>query len=107
MGVPKGVRIGGRQKGTPNKITAQREAEVAASGLTPLQYMLDMLRDERAESDDRRWAATTAAPYVHPKLAATAITGGDGGAIEVEVVDSRELARRVALLLSRADSARE
>ena len=35
----------GRKPGVPNKATqAQREA-VAASGLTPLEYMLQLMRD--------------------------------------------------------------
>ena len=41
-GTPK---TGGRKKSTPNKITAAREADIAASGLTPLEYMLKILRD--------------------------------------------------------------
>ena len=52
----------------PNKATAKREAEIAASGLTPLEYMLKILRDEKADPKDRQWAAQAAAPYVHPRL---------------------------------------
>ena len=43
-------KTGGRQKGTRNKLTAQREAEIAASGLTPLDYMLRILRDENEDT---------------------------------------------------------
>lgn len=66
----------GRRPGTPNSVTAAREAEVKASGLTPLDYMLKMLRDEGAEPKDRMWAAEKAAPYVHPKLANVEHSGG-------------------------------
>lgn len=59
---------GGRPKGSPNKATQARQAEIAASGLTPLDYMLAILRDETAEHESRKWAAQNAAPYVHPKL---------------------------------------
>lgn len=62
-------KVGGRKKGTPNKASARREAEIAATGLTPLEFMLNLLRDEGASEEDRRWAAEKAAPYVHPKLA--------------------------------------
>lgn len=51
MSVPKGVRVGGRQKGTKNKLTVQRERqaqatalEAAARGLDPLDIMLDNMR---------------------------------------------------------------
>jgi hypothetical protein len=65
----------GRKAGSPNKASAERQAEVAASGLTPLEYMLQMLRDESASKDDRMWAAEKAAPFVHPKLAAVDHSG--------------------------------
>lgn len=43
-------KTSGRQKGTPNKVTMQREAEIAASGLTPLKYMLKVLSDENEDT---------------------------------------------------------
>ena len=54
------TKTGGRQKGVANKRTQQFQAAVADSGLTPLQYMLAVLRDEMAKA---------AAPYIHPRLA--------------------------------------
>ncbi len=68
-GSPKGVRQGGRQKGTPNKATAAKAREIEQSGLTPLAYMLEVLRDEALDREARMDAAKAAAPYVHPKLA--------------------------------------
>jgi hypothetical protein len=44
-------------------------AEVEASGLTPLEYMLSVLRDETMDTERRDWAAEKAAPYVHARLA--------------------------------------
>ncbi len=66
----------GRKAGTPNSASAAREAEIKASGLTPLDYMLTILRDETKEDKDRMWAAEKAAPYVHPKLANVEHSGG-------------------------------
>lgn len=57
----------GRPKGVPNKATAAREAAIAASGLTPLEFMLEALRDETREFAERMDAAKSAAPYCHPK----------------------------------------
>ena len=73
----------GRKPGVPNKVTLKREAEIAKSGLTPLEYMLQTLRDETLEHKERMEAATSAAPYCHPKLATIAHTGPDGGAINL------------------------
>ena len=69
MARPPGLpKTGGRRKGVPNKATAQREAKIAESGLTPLDYMLGLMRDAELATDVRLEAAKSAAPYVHPKL---------------------------------------
>ena len=64
----KGVKTGGRQKGSKNKVTVEREAQIASSGLTPLEFMLQNLRDKTKEDSVRMYAAVHAAPYCHPKL---------------------------------------
>ena len=82
-----GTRPGaGRPRGSPNKASAKREAEIESSGLTPLAYMLAILRDKDASTGDRRWAAATAAPFVHPRLAQQQFQGPDGGKIVVQIV---------------------
>lgn len=79
----KGLKTGGRKKGTPNRATAAKVAEIAESGVTPLEFMLHVMRDESAEPAARADMAKAAAPYVHPKLAAVEHTGKDGGPIQV------------------------
>jgi hypothetical protein len=66
-GTPK---TGGRKKGTPNKKTQRLREIIEASGVTPLDYMLRVLRDEGATPMERMDAAKAAAPYVHARLAA-------------------------------------
>lgn len=51
----------------------------------PLDYMLEILRDEGNDKLTRMDAAKAAAPYVHAKLAAAQISGPDGGPIESSV----------------------
>ena len=64
-----GKRSGaGRKPGVPNKVTVEREAEIASSGLTPLEYFLKILRDPSRQHKERFAAAVAAAPYCHPKL---------------------------------------
>jgi hypothetical protein len=60
----------GRKRNTPNKATAAREARIAASGVTPLDYMLQVMRDTTADKTRRDDMAKSAAPYVHPKFSA-------------------------------------
>lgn len=88
-----GKKTGGRVKGVPNKATAAKVAEVEASGQTPLDYMLGVMRDTNVAADRRDDMAKAAAPYVHPKLAAVEHTGKDGGDIvtrvEIVIVDPK------------------
>jgi hypothetical protein len=98
MGAPKGTRPpGGSRKGIPNKATAAKAAAIAASGLTPLDYMLSILRDKAKPFETRLEAAKSAAPYVHPRLSSVESknehTGKDGGPIQHEVSWEREVER--------------
>lgn len=65
----------GRKPGVANKASIARQAEVAASGITPLEYMLAIMRDEEADKAQRAEMAKAAAPYVHPRLAAVEHSG--------------------------------
>jgi len=70
-----GARPGaGRKPGTPNRVTAELQAAVAASGETPLEYLLRIMRDPTADNSRRDQAAKDAAPYVHAKLTAVDAT---------------------------------
>lgn len=100
-GAKPGERRGGRKKGTPNKATKTRK-EIAKkaleSGITPLEFMLDVMRKEiPADAEPaikvamigmRFEAAKAAAPYVHPKLAAIEHTGKGGGPIQSETTST-------------------
>lgn len=65
----------GRKKGSPNKRTAALQAAVEAEGITPLAFLLQIMRDEVGDPRDRMAAAIAAAPYVHAKLAAIEHSG--------------------------------
>lgn len=93
-----GERRGGRKKGAKNKASVERQKKVAESGLTPLDYMLSVLRGQHPEGSEpavilaweamRFEAAKAAAPYVHPRLAAVEHSGKGGGAILVKLDDA-------------------
>ena len=66
-----GARPGaGRKPGSPNKKTAELQAAVEATGETPLDFLLRIMRDDNADEARRIDCAKAAAMYVHPKLAA-------------------------------------
>lgn len=74
-----GARPGaGRKQGAITKRTREIAEKAIKGGLTPLDYMLSVLRNEANTAEDRFEAAKAAAPYVHAKLAAVEHTGKDG-----------------------------
>jgi hypothetical protein len=81
-----GERRGGRKKGTPNRLTQEirdRVALEAASGLTPLEYMLRVMRAEDTDERRRDAMAQAAAPYLHSRLATVENTGTDGDPVKI------------------------
>ncbi len=98
-----GARKGaGRKAGSATKRTREIADKAMEGGITPLEFMLNVMREEPPETEDERLrqtyiamrfeAAKAAAPYVHPRLAAVEHTGKDGGAIEVTRIELVPLA---------------
>jgi phage terminase small subunit len=56
-----------KRRGRPPKI--QVGAEAGAAGITPLDYMLAVIRDPNAGTTRRDRMAIAAAPYCHPRVA--------------------------------------
>jgi hypothetical protein len=73
----RGLKTGGRKKGTPNKRTSVRAAQAEAAdavagGEEPIQYMLSIMNDPTVEHSRRDAMAKAAAPFRHPQLQAVA-----------------------------------
>lgn len=76
----------GRKKGIPNKRSAEMAASAAASGITPLEFMLKTMRkklprnatpaEKLAHAQLTQQAARDAAPYVHARLSSVQVSGG-------------------------------
>ncbi len=82
-----GKRAGaGRKPGSATTKTREIANAAAAAGLSPLEYMLQVMRDGRADDKRRDEMAKAAAPYVHPRLSSIdAKVEGDVG-LTVEIV---------------------
>ena len=76
----------GRKPGAVTKKTREIAERAAAEGLTPLDYMLSLLRDAGQSQDVRFDAAKSAAPYVHARLASVEASGPDGGPLIINVL---------------------
>src|SRR5437763_15082749 len=75
-----GERRGGRQRGTPNKKTALRNAALAAAAanpeISPLVFLLGIMRDPNVSSELRFKAAQATLPFVHPKPGSARLPAG-------------------------------
>ena len=92
-----GARKGaGRKPGSATQKTRVIADRAMAEGITPLEYMLQVMRTEPKEGlDDREAmaavamrfeAAKAAAPYIHPRLAAVEHSGPDGQALQPPII---------------------
>ena len=75
--MPKGGRRegAGRKVGSVNKINLEARNKAAVSGITPLEYLLSVMRDEDSTKPEKIDAAKAAAPYIHARLNATTLSG--------------------------------
>jgi hypothetical protein len=60
----------GRKQGAPTRLNQAAREQALATGISPLDFMLTMLRDPKLPQAERFEAAKAAAPYVHARLAA-------------------------------------
>lgn len=78
----------GRKPGGQNRKSREIADRAAAEGITPLEYLLKVMRDENGDSETRLDAAKAAAPYVHPRLANieanVSVTGHEAALDELE-----------------------
>lgn len=81
----------GRPPGSRNKRTVETQERVAASGMTPLEYLTSVYQDTAADEARRIDAAKAAAPYVHAKLSQVDATLSGPSGKPVETVTRIEL----------------
>ncbi len=108
MPVPKGTRIGGRQKGTKNKRTVEREAATAqmareiASVIEDAfegdahAFLVSLYKNPRQPIEIRVEAAKAAIGYEKPKLAAVEHSGQIGTTHEESLDELERLERELA-----------
>lgn len=93
-----GSRTGaGRKPGSVTKRTREIAEKAMDEGITPLEFMLQLMRSEPPEGigdmakvghkELQFEAAKAALPYMHPRLAAIELTGKDGGPVQFAKVE--------------------
>jgi hypothetical protein len=89
----------GRKPGSVARIDYQARQKAHESGLTPLDYLLTIMRDESEDKRERLDAAKAAAPYCHARLSSTELSGPSKGPIETkEVSEEARLEAFMAML---------
>lgn len=79
-----GARKGaGRPLGTANAKTREIADKAAKEGVTPLEYMLEVMRNATHDLPVRLDAAKSAAPYIHAKLQSVTLRGDKESPLEV------------------------
>lgn len=73
----------GRKPGSANVRTREIANKAVESGITPLEYLLQVMRDVSEEPKQRLIAAQSAAPYIHAKLSSIEMSGPEGGDISI------------------------
>lgn len=78
---------------------ALKKAKPAEGELCAIEFFRAVYRDETLPYSVRSHAADKALPYESPRLAATTLTGPNGGPIETRLTDARsELAGKLSRL---------
>lgn len=63
----------GRKRGSVSKKTTEVAQRASENGVTPLEYLLKVMRDSKKPLALRMDAAKSAAPYMHPRLSSVEI----------------------------------
>jgi hypothetical protein len=82
-----GARAGaGRPRGSVSRQSIDAVAKAMADGISPVEYMLNIMRNDDADAKERAWAAEKVAPFVHPRPAPMERT------VEIDLPDTSTIA---------------
>lgn len=95
-------RLGGRAKGTPNKISWHARQRAEAAGFDPIAIAIELILHgrlpaikgrprDKATREERISMLKEILQYMLPKLSATQVTGSDDGPIKIASLDIMEL----------------
>jgi hypothetical protein len=80
----RGIKTGGRTRGTPNKRTAELAERLHELGCDPLAGLAQIAADPATDVVLRARVYADLLPYLYPRRKATEVTGKDGGPVEVD-----------------------
>ncbi len=73
-----GKRVGaGRRLGSQNIVSQELREQILAEGMSPVEYLVRVMRDAQQDTSIRMDAAKAVAPFIHPKLQSVEYTTTD------------------------------
>lgn len=72
---PSGRRNNGRPRGAINKRSEETYQKAKKGGMLPVEYLLKRMRNGKLSGEVRDRCAAAAAPYIHARLQAVAVSG--------------------------------
>lgn len=88
-------KIGGRQKGTPNKRNQEITEYASELGVSPAYFLIEILSGQRIdiakepiEKDDIKWAIDTLMPYMYGKRKPIDSDGNDSRDILSDILEA-------------------
>ncbi len=101
-----GTRQGaGRPQGAANKFSEAAREIAASEGITPLEYMLAILRDTNLPREHRMDAAKAAAPYMHSRLESVKHSGDEDNPVALKIESDAKFREACSLLDAVTDTA--
>jgi hypothetical protein len=97
----------GRKLGSVARIDSEARQKALAGGVTPLDFLLSVMRDDERAFHVRLDAAKAAAPYCHARLASTELSGPSGEPMEVRYARQLDISGLSATELDALESALE
>src|SRR5262245_58115072 len=89
----------GRPPGARNRKSLEMAEAIEASGMTPLDYMIAVMRDKDVDPQIRLEAARGAAPYVHARLSSAEITHTDSITATAMRLTPEEIQQKIRALI--------
>jgi hypothetical protein len=97
----KGAKTGGRQKGTPNRLTTTVRETLEEMGCNPIQGMARIAMNPKASLELQGRMYAELAQYEYPKRKAIEHSGPAGAPIGVSVSATDEFTSRIISLATR------
>jgi hypothetical protein len=72
-------------------MSSGKRQKASEDGMTPLDYLLGIMRDKDQDACSRLNAARAAAPYCHARISSIELSGPDGNDVKVQTTQKLDI----------------